>query len=358
MRGPRSVSMLTASAVLFFSLAAAAAPEPVAPSSGVPGGTAKPPRFVIKAERGFIDDPVALSAKGGSLAVLLTDASSFARIDLIDLATGKPKRTIELGDPQRLFERIVFSDDGESVVLISRDAGSGRRSAQHYDGAGKAAGVVGPVTDFGIVRREGQRFLVAVNASTNAAGQNLAFTRHRINGLGRVGQARSVFISKGGELRDPPLKSASFIDGHSVVVGVSPGGYDKSGDVRVPDQAAAYDVLAGKLFFKSPIKDVMAWAASSELRRKFPGRSRFPILAPDNRLFELVDWLGRHAPIEMPVPLRYYDATTLVELEDAGSGSLFFSLTTDPLHPEALARRKKDPAFFDLYWVQASTEAS
>ncbi|HEY0715720.1 MAG TPA: hypothetical protein VGF45_23760, partial [Polyangia bacterium] len=148
-------------------------------------------------------------------------------------------------------------------------------------------------------------------------------------------------------------KATSFMDGHTTIVGVAPGGYDKAGDVRVPDQAAAYDVITGKMIFKSPIKDVMGWAAASELRRKFPGRSRFPILAPDNRLFELVDWLGRHAPLEMPVPLRYYDASTLVELEDAGSGSVFFSLTTDPLHPEALARRKKDPAFLDLYWAQA-----
>ncbi|HEY0714245.1 MAG TPA: hypothetical protein VGF45_16305, partial [Polyangia bacterium] len=214
MRGPRSFATLTASAALVLGLvttAAFAAPEPApAPTSGVPGGPAKAPRFVIKAERGFIDDPVALSGKAGLLAVLLTDASSFARIDLIDLQTGKPNRTIELGDPQRLFERILFSDDGASVVLISRDAGSGRRSAQHYDAAGKAAGLLGPVTDFGIARREGQRFLISVNASPSGTGQNIAITRHRIAGLGRVGQGRSVSISKAGELREPPLKATSF----------------------------------------------------------------------------------------------------------------------------------------------------
>jgi hypothetical protein len=60
----------------------------------------------------------------------------------------------------------------------------------------------------------------------------------------------------------------------------------------------------------------------------------------------------------MPVPLRYYDASTLVETEEPGSGSLYFSLTTDPLHPEALARQKKDPSYFDLYWLQAATDVA
>src|SRR6185369_5043782 len=124
----------------------------------VPGGPPAQSRFSIKTERGFIDDPFALSPKSRSLAVLLTDAASFARIDIIDLETGRPRRTVALGDPQRVFERVIFAEDGAGLVLLSRDAGSGHRSAQYFDGNGKPAGLVGPASDFGVITRDGERF--------------------------------------------------------------------------------------------------------------------------------------------------------------------------------------------------------
>jgi hypothetical protein len=112
----------------------------------VPGGPPAEARFTIKVDKGFIDDPLALEPESGLLAILLTDAASFARIDLIDLTSGKPLRSIALRDPQRQFERLAIAPGGKGVVLVSRDAGSGRRSAQYFDAAGKPARLVGRTT--------------------------------------------------------------------------------------------------------------------------------------------------------------------------------------------------------------------
>jgi hypothetical protein len=318
----------------------------------VPGGPPARALFTIKAEKGFIDDPFAISTKAGALAVLLTDAASFARIDLIDLSTGKPRRTVELGDPQRLFEEIYFATEGGALVLVSRDAGSGRRSAQYFDERGKAAGLLGPLAELGVSRRGPEPSLVATTRTGSAGRETTVIARHRLAGLGRVGKPRSVVIDKRGEVREPPLKGASFLDSNALLVGLSPGGYDKARDIRLPDQSAVYDVLAGNFVAQSDVGDVVAFAAAAELRRKFPGRGLFAIVSPDTRLFELIDWQGRRGPLELPVPLRYYDATTLVEAEDPATPSLLFSLAIDPLHPEALARRKKDPTYLDLYWAR------
>jgi hypothetical protein len=326
-------------------------------SSPVPGGAPVQPRFSIRADRGFIDDPFALAPKTRSLAVLLTDAASFARIDIIDLETGRPRRTVTLGDPQRLFERVLFADDGAGIVLISRDAGSGRRSAQYFDAHGKPSALVGPATDFGLTSRDGEHFLLAVSRQNGAGGEVVNITRHRATGLGRVGKAKAVAISKADELRSPPLKQVSFQDGYAALVGLAPGSYDKARDIRLPDRAAVFDVLAGDFSFRTDVSDVVAWATATELRKKLPGRSLFAVLAPDLKAFDLVDWLGRRAPLELPTPLRYYDPSTLVELEP-GRGGLLFSLATDPLHPEALARRKKDPAYLDIYWARAAAAKS
>jgi hypothetical protein len=330
-----------------------AQPAAAAPPA-VPGGAPAQSRFSIKTERGFIDDPFALSPKSRSLAVLLTDAASFARIDIIDLETGRPRRNVALGDPQRVFERVIFAEDGAGLVLLSRDAGSGHRSAQYFDGNGKPAGIVGPASDFGVITRDGERFLIGVTQTAVPAGTAFNVGRYRLAGLGRVGKSKTVVVTKSDDLRTPPLKSVSWQDGNAVLVGLAPGGYDKARDVRVPDQGAVFDVLSGSFTWKGQIGDVVAWATASELRHKLGGRSLFAVLAADAKSFELVDWLGRRGNLDLPVPLRYYDPSTLVELEDAATPSLFFSLAIDPLHPEALARRKKDPSYLDIYWARAA----
>lgn len=370
---PSSSLLLLLPALALLALSPTPAPaQPAAPTAADPGGGSIPPvpggppaaaRFVIKVEKGFIDDPFDLHAGANLLAVLFTDAASFARVDLIDLGTGKPRRTIEVGDPQRLFERIVIGADGESLLLISRDAGHGRRSAQLYDAKGRAAGILGPADEFAVVPQGGKRVLVAL--SQNKAGNAVSYkvARHQVETLGRIGNPASYVIDGGADLRRPTLKMVGWQRGYTELSGMRPGSYDKARDVRLPGRAAVIDSGTGRFVFEADIGDVVAWAAASELRRKFPGRGLFSVFSPDAQLFELIDFQGRRATIDLPVPLRYYDPTSLIEQEQYGPstgtpGALLFSLVTDPLHPEALARRKKDPSYFDLYRARPDAPAA
>jgi hypothetical protein len=330
--------------------AAAAAPAtPVAAAPAPEGGAPAQARFVIRVEKGFIDDPFDIDVEDGALAVLLTDAASFARLDIIDLGTGKPRRTVDVGDPQRLFERVIFAGAGKGLVLVSRDAGSGKRSAQYYDASGKPAGLVGPFTDFGVATRAGETFLVAWSKTAGATGDTCSVARYRLDGLGKLGKAAVYAVNKARELKKPPLKNIEWQDGYAQLVGARPGEFDKTKDMRVPDRAAVLDTLTGSFTFEAEIGDVYGWAAASELRRKLPGRSLFAVFSSDAKVLELVDFLGRHGPMALPVPLRLYDPTTLQEHQDWVAGTLQFGLAIDPLNPDALARRKKDPSFLDLY---------
>jgi hypothetical protein len=359
------IPMLTVVAGLFAAARPTRAQTPPSPAPApaaapaVPGGAPARHAFFIKAEKGFIDDPIALAPDDGLLAVLLTDAASFARIDLVDLGTGKPRQTVELGDPQRLFERIVLAGDDKGLVLISRDGDSGKRSAQYYNAQGKPAGILGPVEDFGVATREGTRVLVALASQRSGQDTIYKVTSHRLDGLQRVGKT-GAFTIKARELRRPPLKLVSWQRGYTEIIGLQPGSYDKAKDVRLPDKGAILDALGGTVLWTAEVGDVVAWAAASELRRKLPGRSVFAVFSPDTKIFDLVDFQGRRGPIELPVPLRYYDASTLHEQEaaQASGDSLMISLAIDPLHPEALARRKKDPAYLDLYTVRYDASRS
>jgi hypothetical protein len=317
----------------------------------VPGGPPAEARFTIKVDKGFIDDPLALEPESGLLAILLTDAASFARIDLIDLATGKPRKSIAIRDPQRQFERLAIAPGGKGVVLVSRDAGSGRRSAQYFDADGKPARLVGPVADFGLASQQGRPYLVAWSRTAADKGEVFQVARHRLDGLARVGPASSYVINKARELQKPPMKGVDWQNNYTEIIGLRPGEYDKARDIRLPDRAAVLDTTTGKWKWEADVGDVYAWAAAGDLRRKLPGRTLFPVFSPDTSIFDLVDYQGRRGALALPVPLRYYDATTLQDRQLPGSGALLFSLAIDPLHPEALARRKKDPSYLDLYWV-------
>src|SRR5215213_9880399 len=254
-------------------------PDPGPPP--VPGGQAKAPRFFIKAEKGFIDDPFDLAPEAGVMAVLLTDAASFARIDLIDLASGKPRRTIEIGDPQRMFERVVVADADAGVVLVSRDAGTGRRSAQYYDAQGKVAGILGPLDEIGLVRVDGQRTLIAVTHTPGRDADTYRVTRHAIKGLTRAGKPNVFTLTKAGDLKRPPLKVAAWQKAFSEIVGLEPGEYDKQRDIRLPDRGAVVDTQTGAISWKAEIGDVVAWAAATQLRKKMPGRGLFAVFSPD-----------------------------------------------------------------------------
>jgi hypothetical protein len=346
----RRTNLVVLSALVFSGWNVPARAEQYPPP--VPGGAPAEARFTIKVDKGFIDDPLTLEPESGLLAVLLTDAASFARIDLIDLSTGKPRKTIQVRDPQRQFERVAVAPGGKGVVLVSRDAGSGRRSAQYFDADGKPARLVGPVADFGLTNQKGRPYLVAWSKSPGAdKGEVVQVARHRLDGLARVGSPSSYVINRGRELQKPPMRSVDWQNNYTEIVGLRPGEYDKEKDIRLPDRAAVLDATTGTWKWEATIGDVYAWAAASDLRRKLPGRTLFAVFSPDTTIFDLVDFQGRRGALELPVPLRYYDATTLQERQLPGSGALLFSLVIDPLHPEALARRKKDPSYLDLYWV-------
>jgi hypothetical protein len=306
------------------------------------------PIVSLTADKGFIDDPFALDAAAGGLAVLRTDSASFARVDVVDLATGKVVRPIPLGDPHPIFERLLFAG-GDGLVVIVRDPTSGKRSAQLFGPDGKPRLLVGPYSDIGITERGGERLLLGWERTTNGAGDTVhTVVRHRLAGLGRIGKPVVHVVTKAGDLKGQPFKVLGWLDAYSRFVGVRPGAFDKKSDLRLPDRAAVFDLLDGRLSWEADIADLQGWAAANLLRARRPQRAVHVVLAEDTGEIGLVDHQGRRAVMTLPVPLRLYDPASLQEQED-GPDAVTFSLGIDPLNPDALERRKKDTPFLDLY---------
>lgn len=313
------------------------------------------PAFVLKPAKGFIDDPFVIDSAGARLAVIRTDSASFALIELVDLASGQTTRAFAAGNPQQLFDRVLFAGGPESgVVVISKDASNGRRTAQHFGADGKPIGQVGPVTDFGTTTRGGVPILVGWDRRTAASGDTTyTVAQYKLDGLARVGKPRAFVISKDGMLSQPPLKVISWQDGYAQIVGQRPGGFDKAKDMRLPDRAVVFDALEGALSSEQEIGDVLGWAVATQIRRTQLNRTLFAAISDEQDAVQLIDALGRRTPLTLGTPVQNYERKSLAEQEDSPARTLYFSLTLDPLNPDALGRQKADKPYIDLYRVRA-----
>ncbi len=325
------------------------------PAVALPPG-ALAPHFLYQADKGFIDDPLGLDADAGLAAILRTDSASFARIEILDLQAGKGIASFPVGSPEQIFERLLFTSGGKSVVVITRDPATGDRTAQRYGEKGEARGLIGPVTDFALTLRGGKKLLVGwtrggATSNANAKGRSLfTVAAYDLATLERVGKTVAVSVEDGMiKKQDLRVGQGGWIDGYTQIIGQRVGQYDKQKDVRLPDRAAAYDLLSGKIAWEADIGDVYAWAAVNNLRRDGANRTAFLSINSDTNTIELVDSPGGRSQVKLALPFEMYDSRSLVEAESTVEGLLYFGLALDPLNPQALARRKADRAFLDLY---------
>ncbi len=308
------------------------------------------PSWVRKADKGFFDDPMAVHPELGLLAVIRTDSASFANLELFDLNKKNKVAGYPLGDVQQIFERLEFTGDDQSLVMVVRDGKTGKRTAQRFDKEGKAVGLVGPATDIGLASRGDDRYLVRWDRSENKKGESqFVVSVHNLTNGAPVGKSRVLTQNAQGNLMKPGLKALSWFDGYTRIYGQEAGGYDKSKDMRMPDRLVIYDVLSDDVVWRQDIKDVIAWAAVNQLRGRRAGRSTFTEIAEDQSGLQLIDGAGARVPLALRVPFEMYDLRSLSEQER--DGRLRFSLTVDLLNPEALVRKKADVPKLDLYDV-------
>jgi hypothetical protein len=318
------------------------------------------PAFVLKPEKGFLDDPFAVDGASGRLAVLRTDSASFALVEIVDLKTGKTRRAFAAGNPQQLFDRVLFAGgDDTGIVLVTRDSTTSRRSAQYFGPDGRPLGLVGPMTDFGTATRDGVVYLIGWDRKTAPSGATTyVVVQHKLEGLARVGKPHAFTINKDGTLAQPALKVITWQDGYTQIVGERPGGYDKKKDVRLPGKAAVLDALSGNFVSEAEIGDVLGWTVATQLRRTRLNRTLLPVITDEQDGVQLIDPVGHRVPLALGTPVQNYDRKSLLEQEDAANRTLYFSFALDPLNPDALGRQKADKPYLDLYRARLAADGT
>lgn len=335
------------------------APKPVErPVPNVPplvGGTEV---LRLTTPTGFIDDAVA--AQGDRLAYVVADAATKAELHVVSLASKAELAVVDLA-PVTLQPIELHFVGARLLVLGRTDDGRvhGALVELADKGKGKPAGTVvykiAPATHLTVITRDGKPRVAVHRATKTAAGG----TRHEVELLAldtgrRVGAVRALELDGADTHKPQEFRVNHWSDGWTRAHGIKAGEWDRKEDQRSPDAEATYDFVTGKLT-KIKITDL------------FEQRRRFQALADADGRLDFVrvaqDWsgvqvwsAGKPVSLKLDQPFATYDNKSLQGMVEP-DGSAWLVLQVDPVNADAVARKKADPEYVDVFRASRDGQA-
>jgi hypothetical protein len=304
-------------------------------------------------EHGFLDDVV--TTDGTRLGVVVTDGDALDEIQVLGMADAGEVAHVDVHALVPAVRRFYILGDRLFIVPELADGapegGDVTPVLVGFDGQPVKGGPkLRPATDHFIRPFKGQPALVS-------------YTRDPGYRKGLLHQVEVFDLAKGGRLLKKParvivdkkdardktldFKPLYFLDDMTVVVGTHGGVWRKSEDQRSPDTHAAWDLLSQTWVKDEPITDLMGRARSIEVMTANPHRL-FARMKEDNSTVEI--WRdGKASPLTLDQPLELYNASSLAYA--VRGDKLWVSLQVDPVNPPAVARKKADPEYLDLFEV-------
>ena len=344
--------VLPVALVVAFVLPAAAQPKP-APVVGA----SEVVRFAPSAGTGFIDD--AIAADADRFAYVVADTAARAELHVVTLAT-KQEQVVDLS-PITLHP-VALELVGARVFVVGATEDN-KRIAALVDTADKSARArtiykIPAANDITVIPQPATTTLrVAVHRATPSK----TGTRHEVELLAlesgtRIGATHVLELDAANTNKALDFRVNHWGLGFTRAYGIKGGEWDRKEDQRSPDVEATYDLLTNKLVDRSPITDLF------EQRRRFQtladaaNRVDFIRPSPDHTALQL--WrAGKPRPIELDQPFTAYDPKSVqaVVLPD---GSAWLALKVDPVNADAVARKKADAEYLDIFRITADGKAS
>lgn len=283
---------------------------------------------------GYIDDPVAWD--DGHIAYVLSDGTAKSELHIVAAAGGE--QVIDLSAFTLHPIRIRLFGARTFVTAITD---SGDELGGMFDKA-KLVYKVGPATHVTVINRDGK---------DRIALDRVSGTKHEVeldaldNGK-RIAAGKPFELDGTGTYKPQEFHVNHWSDGWTKAYGIKSGEWDRKENQRTPDAEATYDLVTGKISDRKPITDL------------FEQHKRFQILADANGSIDfvkpswdntsLVAWKkGIAQPLELDQPLSQYDPKSLQYAFTADA--TWIALKVDPVNPDAVARKKADPEYLDIF---------
>lgn len=311
----------------------------------------------LTASAGFVDDVVTYDNQ--RVAYVIADTASKAELHVVQLGCGKCAEnkqeivvdlapvtlrptSLKLVGTNRVFV-IGVGQDGTSQVAALIDLASK-----------KPVYKIGPGAHINVMtHNNAQRvFMHVVDVTPKDSKHHIQmFTLE--NGK-RLMTAKPLDVVAGYEKRIG-LKVNHWDQNWTRAVGLKDGTWVKKENQRSPDTEAIYDLKLGRYIDDKPIADLFEQRKRFAILADTSGHSDFLRMAPDNQSVQL--WhAGQMKAIELDQPLASYDPKSLQGVVNA-DGSAWVALKVDPVNAEAVARKKADPEYLDVFKVGADGKA-
>jgi hypothetical protein len=290
---------------------------------------------------GFIDDPVAGDAT--RIAYIVSDASASSQLHVVPLAGGSDQ-VVELAPVTT--HPVALELVGDRAFVVGELDSGDQIAALVALHDGKSVYKLGPAQSIVAITRDGKRRVAVHHAVQTKTG-----VRHEVDVVAiesgqRVAAARPLELDGNAYATSLDFHVNHWSDGMTRAYGIKGGAWNPKEDQRSPDVEAAYDLVTGK-FDTHPIADL------------FEQRKRYQVLADAHAGLDFVhmSWdlqnvqvwsAGKAHDVQLDQPVASYDPQSLQGVVDP-DGAAWVALKVDPVNPAAVARKKADPEYLDIF---------
>ena len=310
---------------------------------------------------GFIDDVIATDE--ARLAYVVTDGSTKAELHVLTVATSAD----QLADITAVTLHPVGLALVGARVLVIGQTDDGQQTAALVEIAGKKPGAtvykLGPATHITVISRDGKaRVAVHKELAPTKTTIREEVALYAIETGSKLGGG-GLDVDEQDVNAKLDFRINHWTEGMTKAIGIKGGTWDPKENERMPDSEATYDLVAGKFTEKKKIADLFEqkkrFAVLQGMGTESPRgavKHDFFKYAWDNTSIAL--WHdGAARTLEIDQPLGNYDPKSLQTVV-APDGSAWFALKIDPTNPEAVARKKADPEYLDVFHVGTDTKAT
>ena len=333
------------------SAVASAQPKPNAPA--LVGATES---LKLTAPAGFIDD--AIASDDQRLAYVVADGSAKAELHVVTLAN-QQEVVVDLAPitlhpiALRLTGPRVFvigtADDGNQTAALVELAATSKTKP-----AGTVVYKVGPATDITVVTRDGHPRIALHRATSLKTGIRHEVELDSLETGKRLAAGRPLEIDLNDTNKAIELHVNHWADGMTRAIGIKGGEWDRKENQRTPDVEATYDLATGQFGDRHPIEDLFEQRKRFQTLADAGGVLDFVRMAWDNA--SITVWRnGKATSIDIDQPLPTYDPKSLQGVVVADGA--WFVLKVDPVNADAVARKKADPEYLDVFRVGADNKA-
>jgi hypothetical protein len=321
-----------------------AQPKPTVPSLVGVTEVAK-----LTAQTGFVDDAIASADQ--TFAYVTADNSTKTEIHVLTI--GQPQENVVDIKPFTLHPVAVKLLGTRAFVIAATEDGNFEAALVELTATSKAkpAGTIvyklPPATHMTLITRDGKPRLAVHRAITSKTG-----TRHEIDIVAietgkRITAGRPLELDTKDTNAKLELHVNHWAEGMTLAIGLKGGAWDKKENQRTPDVEATYDVVTGKFVDQHKIEDLFEQRKRYQTLADAHSTLDFLRMAWDNSGVQV--WHnGKLQAITLDQPITNYDFKSLQGVVNA-DGSAWIVLKVDPVNPDAVARKKADPEYLDIF---------